>query len=378
MCAGAAGAWAPLWLGVAAGLVGVVLERSLGRRAARALADVAVVAICCVASMPAVSLTVIVSTGAFFAAVGLAIDVVAANATNRTLVWAWALPAVAVVGFTVWQFERTAPWLLRTPFLAAAPEPKGRTVRLTTGASAIVDRPRGDGPFPGALFFHGSDKAGAHQPATVVARRALLHAGFLVVSLDHPGFGDSPIPSDFDPLPSILAAYDLLVQERVDGIIAVGHSMGCSDVLLLLTQERRIESAVLIGAGVREDPDDERWYRRFHDRRGLHVLIGREAYDRVWDSYYDQAALAARLPAGHAPIVFTRLELEHADLARTQPGFYESIMGAKRLWDVEGATHGLSSTGRQRVVVGDTRVTRRLAQHFGSLLPFSELVAEGR
>ena len=368
LAAGAGGAWAPAWLAVLLGVVVMAAaERPVGRRAARALADIAVIGVCAALSVPPVVWIPIVTGAAMFTALGLAVDVVVEPIEHRTRVWIYAVPIVGLLGLAVWRIHIVTEWVAHTPFLAAGRAPKEHFVRLGTGANAVVARPKGTGPFPGALLFHADNPEGVRQPSAIVLRRALVGAGYVVVAPDHPGYGDSPLVPDFDALPSMLDAYDQLVRESVTDIIVVGHSMGASDVYRMLAQERPLKAAVVFGSGLRMNPEDARWHRVFVQNRGVTGSLSRDRYERIFSRFYDPLALIGRLPLDHAPVVFVHSELEYPGIAKSRARIFAAFPGEKRTADLANAGHGFSATGRWGVYVADTRVTTDLEALFGSL-----------
>jgi Alpha/beta hydrolase family len=275
LATGAAGTWAPLWPALPVAAIGIVDRggRSLalwagcdgsGHRPGYAVHSDAGAAR-------------IGATAFLVAAVGLGVDWILCRcpAPLRCVARWGAVPLVVGV-FALLAFALMAPIGDRGPHdwteavslssgITTSVIPGERRITLETGAVAWFDRPHGDQPWPGALFFHGAHPDGAHQPAALAARRALVHAGFAVLALDRPGYGASPHPeldaeiAAWDPLPTDLAAYGALrAMPGVRTVTVVGHSMGNFDVLALLSVGVPLESAVMMGAALnRSAPDEE-------------------------------------------------------------------------------------------------------------------------
>lgn len=256
--------------------------------------------------------------------------------------------------------------------IAVAPECTGDRIVLKTGAIAWLEHPRHKGPFPGALVFHGSHPDGSDQKAACILRRALLQAGFVVLTIDHPGYGESPVPSSdggvgvWDPLPTALAAFKTLRSNPdVGRIIAVGHSMGANDVLRLLSVEKQVAGAVVFGAGLPDGKaQDEYWYERFHRDRRMQRRISRNLVLWIRHRFYDNGHLVQNLPLDHPPIEFVRFGFEHSNIKAKRDRLYEAIPGAKTLWDLSDSTHYFNSIKVGDVIIGDTHVTRLLASRF--------------
>jgi pimeloyl-ACP methyl ester carboxylesterase len=232
------------------------------------------------------------------------------------------------------------------------------------------------GAHPGALVFHGADPAGARQRAAEVLRRALLDAGYTVLTVEHPGYGESPPPgaadpkSVWDPLATGQAALELLTSlPRVAGIYLVGHSMGTVDVIRLLGRQPNVDGAILFGAGMHDPPGQlsEYWYERFHKDRRLTYRLSRTEVIELQRLYYDDRALLGLLAADHPPIVFARFEKEWRNIASTREEVYGLLPGRKRAWDIANSSHYFSVFSQSGLLLGDTRVARALVRRFAEL-----------
>jgi pimeloyl-ACP methyl ester carboxylesterase len=242
----------------------------------------------------------------------------------------------------------------------------GNRVVLETGAVAWIEYPAGKGPFPGALVFHGNHPDGSRQPSAVILRRALLDAGFVVLSVDHPGYGESPSPSpdaeiaEWDPLPTVLAAFKTLrATPAVKGLLVVGHSMGTADVLRLLGAEAHVDGAILFGGSLNRPR-----YNRFHKLRQMRNYISKEKYREIHWRFYDRGRKVEALSPDVAPILFVRFGFEHSNGVATRDMLFEAIPGVKATWDFLDSTHYFNSFGVLGVVVGDTQITQLLASQF--------------
>ncbi len=383
------GAWSPVWSAAALGAIGGLIILALPLRFRFALwwaLDGVVFVTVAQLSVPAVG-PIVTGAGAILVVItAILLDVLAAwvPAAART----GAALAVPAGGALVLLAFPVLPWSLReglaplsTLELATSLANLGvipahnlgaqRTV-LPTGAVAWLDRPSGSGSLPAALFFHGAHRAGAFQPAAVAARNALRDAGFVVLAVDHPGYGQSPAPgvnasiAEWDPLPTAMAALELLRKDpAVNRVIVVGHSMGTNDVLRLLAAKASLDGAVLFGSGALDTNQPEYWYRQFlTDRRLAANAMTAEKVQELISRYYDAGRFARELTPSHPPIVFGQFEHEWPLLVQLRDQLFAQFPGRKVLWEVAGS-HYFNSFSYAGLVASDTRIIRAVASRLG-------------
>jgi pimeloyl-ACP methyl ester carboxylesterase len=348
-------------------------------------ADIVVVALSGFFSIPSVEFRHIVGAAIAAAAVGFALDSLLIRSSQRVQTAVWGLPLVACMAIVLtkpltahhrFRLRLNVLHPNRILHLGLAPVHKGDRIVLETGAVAWLDRPSGQGSFPGALVFNGADPDGSGQPAAIILRHALLDAGFVVLSIDHPGFGESPPPSfdaeidAWDPLPAVLAGFKVLrATPGIGGIFAFGHSMGSTDVIRLLSVESNLNGAAVFGAAL-VDPSkiDEYWYNRFHSDRRMHKYISHDQVVEITRRFYDIGSIVKNLPPDHAPLLFVKFGLEWPDIVATRDSLYEAIPGRKKNWDLINSTHHFNSHTVMGLIVGDTRITRLLASRLRFLI----------
>jgi pimeloyl-ACP methyl ester carboxylesterase len=394
MVAGTAGAWFPLWPALALGITGALLDSRSDRRTLWTGTDVVVVLLSGLLSIPPLAFRPLVVVVAVAAGAGIAVDV----SVLRVSKWKRTIAlGLASIGFVLllsasmviaikrpsaisngFHLLSNAVLQNRPLYVGLTPASKGNRVVLETGAVAWLERPPGGGRFPGALLFHGAHPDGSRQSSAIVLRHALLDAGFIVLSVDHPGYGESPTPNphadivSWDPLPTALAALKTLrATADVDAVLAIGHSMGTTDVLRLLSVTPELRAAVLFGAswgdssqGDPSEKDAEYWYERFHSDRRMREHLSEDRVLEIRKRFYEDGRFAQALSPAHAPILFVRFGFEGPDIIATRDVLYDAIPGRKMAWDFAESTHYFSSYEAAHLVVGDTRVTRSLASWF--------------
>ena len=397
--AAAFGAWAPLWLGATliAAAVGLALAVPKGRPF-RLGVDATMVLAACVSSVPTIAMPRAMTATVIFVTAGFMLDRwlgVTGDARDSAAEATGAEPARAAlhrtgvlirpllvllilltgIAGTAWLAGRTTgstrAWFANWTHFAIAPIMPGGRVELPTGAVAWLHHPNGPGPHPVALLFHGADPAGARQKAAEVIRRVLLDVGFIVLILDHPGFGASPATDldaelkAWDPLPHARAALrHARSLPKAGPVIAIGHSMGCSQALRLLHHEGDdLRLAVLFGAS---GPDpaarDPYWYRRFHRDRGLKDKLPVPKWRRIREAYYNDLAAARALPSDHPPVCFVEFEFEHPNIIGSRDQLYRAIPGMKRRWQVPLANHYFCAQDLTafNLIVGNTDIASRI------------------
>jgi pimeloyl-ACP methyl ester carboxylesterase len=380
LAASAAGAWCPLWPALVVGVIGACSDLLLPRYALWFGADIVVVVLSGLFSIPPLPFVRLLAAALAIAGVGLGLDALLQQLptwggkatgvlTLATCIMLVLLrPAVVTRGMgSAWRYLQ-GHGVTCLLFFGLTPTHEGTRLVLATGAHVWLNQPAGAGPFPGALLFHGAHPDGSKQAAAVILRRALVDAGFVVLAVDHPGYGESPAPGAeapvqaWDPLPTALAAFKLLrALPAVGRVSAFGHSMGATDVFRLLNAEPQVDYGVVFGASLGDSSDRAAyWHERFHTDRRLRSRLSTERVLEIRRRFYEDGRFVQMLRANHAPIVVVRFGFEHASIVASRDDLYEAIPGRKYAWDLK-ATHYFSSISVAGLVVGDTGVTRELA-----------------
>jgi hypothetical protein len=380
--AAAAGAWAPFWIVPALGLGGAAAQRVDDGVAVRVGADVLFALAAILVSRSAVGVGAAISVLGAYALLGLVVDAAMARMQKGRGCTA-AITTIALFAVISPGRGQLLPGLLgedlASPmYLGVAVGSPGERVDLEQGAVAWVLRPpsnvRG-----GALVLHGNDPSGAHGTAVYSIQRALVQSGFVVVSLDHPGYGSSPNPArggplaSWDPAPAVRGAFDLMQREAPASTprLVIGHSMGTSDVLRILDSDAPASLAVLMsGAGTNPDGHHAYWHRRFLSKRRIDWTLSKEDWWELDQRYYDNGVLVRRLGRDHAPVLFVQCGVEWPDVQALRQGLWDAFPGDKRLVELDSMTHYLNTFELQprvlrrwfggRLILADVRVVPRI------------------
>jgi len=355
-------AWAPLWevllLGLASSAFAAALPAKMSAPA-RAAADFVAVAALSLISVIPVSIAKLFASAAVFTAAGFALDKLTERMSPLGRRRLLALPAVVLVlfGITVTQvkdfgwrlFAREPQFLLRLALVAPNP---GSRLHLESDCGAWILRTPIHTPQGTAILLHGNDPLASSQPAALALQGALMRAGYDVVSVDHPGYGATPLPNanaDWKAWnPTICPARALSYlhsagNARAPGAIVVAHSMGV-DVALSLMVERRgadIRAEYLFGGSIDRPRDPEvGWIREFLQQRGMPCCMSLQTIRRVRDQFYSGAdRFALALPPDHPVIHFVRFGIEYDDVARTREVLYADLSAPKKVCDLSAVTH---------------------------------------
>ncbi|MBP7146389.1 MAG: alpha/beta fold hydrolase [Acidobacteria bacterium] len=377
-----AGGWSPVWpvlgLGAAAGIASLWLPRV----PVAVLVDVATVAISAALSVPMLGPGRAALVAACVVPLGLAIEAVSAGAVRRMPGAAMTLPALMLGGpavllvllslslpGTAAQLAHTLGrgWMsagLATPLL-------GQRIELRGGAVGWLQPAYTGAAHPAALLLHGMHPDASAQPAAVVLRRALLEAGFAVLSLDRPGYGASPLPrhraaaGDWDVSTAQAEAIEALsLVPGVERVFVVGHSLGGRDALRLIGLAPKVAGIVTFGAAATGDsPADEAyWYERFHADQRIHERLPRALFHEVYKRDFAFLEMIHALPPVHAPVLFVRFGHDNPDVEASRDMLFDAIPGPRVAWDFLPSTHYFNALGRAGIVLGDTRTARIAAR----------------
>lgn len=220
---------------------------------------------------------------------------------------------------------------------------------------------------PAVVMVHGGTRRGRRLALYTVAARKLAARGYIVLTIDFRGFGDSERPrrfenpADLDFVQDVAAAVDHLVTNRdVDPgrISAVGHSFGAGVAVAAALRDRRISRAVSISPGRNTAkrffgpgaPDPNYPSRRMSRDMGVDPPIPRALFDPHLKAYVAEAILDHPV---HPPVLLVDGGAEDADdlafladvAARmTVPKGYVTIAGADHYFGTRPDQDGSAPT----------------------------------
>ena len=209
------------------------------------------------------------------------------------------------------------------------------------------------GSHPAVVISHGGTRRGRRLALYTVAARKLAERGYIVLTFDFRGFGDSERPrrfetaSDLDFVQDVVAAVDYLAANRhVDParISAVGHSFGAGVAVAASLRDRRIGRAVSISPGRNTArrffgpgaPDPGYPSRRMSRDMGVDPPIPRELFDPHLKAYVAEAILDQPI---HPPILLVDGAKESPDDLAFLADVAARMTGPKGYVTIPGADH---------------------------------------
>jgi len=241
-----------------------------------------------------------------------------------------------------------------------------------------------------AILLHGNDPLASRQAAALALQGALMRAGYDVISIDHPGYGATPLPGvdadwkAWDPticparalndLASAAGSGHPTTPPRAPTTIVVGHSMGV-DVALELGVSRGadIQAEYLFGGSIDRPTDpDNGWIKEFFQQRRTPCCMSLPTIGRVREQFYSGAdRFALALPPDHPVVHYVRFGIEYDDVARIRDVLYADIPPPKTVCDLSGVTHYFNTLSLRfsplllpGFVLIDTLAVKRTAEIF--------------
>jgi pimeloyl-ACP methyl ester carboxylesterase len=251
----------------------------------------------------------------------------------------------------------------------------GARIALDSGATAWLQETASRQRRGTALVMHGNHRKGSQQPSSIALQGALMRAGYDVLAVDHPGFGESPAPHAsaawhaWDPTLGPKQALRQLNSEnrsQARETIVVGHSMGVDVALKFVADGADVDAAYLF-AGSLDRPHGPRWLSGFHRERNLSCCVPSPTLDRIRDEYYGGGdRFASALPENHALVHYVRFGIEHADVTESREPLLAAIPPPRKICDFAGVSHYFNTLSMRRFVLIDTRTVQRTADIFNA------------
>jgi pimeloyl-ACP methyl ester carboxylesterase len=225
-------------------------------------------------------------------------------------------------------------------------------------AADIFEPPPGGPAAPGVLMLHGSSRWGRQIAITRLLSRKLSERGYLVVSIDFRGFGDSDVPAPIDSPQAWLVENDirtgidfLASHEGVDpGRIAiVGHSMGGAYGIYGGIEDERVGKIVALGPTRRYQErfpaEKEEFVARFARDRRLAQKISVDLFAASHEPYILENTFNFFTTAGHKPLLLIDGALESEEDRKFLQAYSERMAEPKRYVTLDGTCHYLGVVG---------------------------------
>ena len=383
-------AWVPLWemllLGSALAATLAALRANISL-SARAAADFIAVAALGPLSVIPVRTANVVAAAVVFTAAGLALDGVTRSLSPQTRWRLLAQPGILLVLLAisvrqVGDFDsrllvQQPLFLLRLALVAPNP---GARARLESGTAAWILRTPSNSPRGTAILLHGNDPRASWQPAALALQGALVRAGYDVLSVDHIGYGATPLPNAradwraWDPAIGPRQALSYLHSAnaaRAPETIVVAHSMGVDVALEWLKEGADVQAAYLFGGSIdRPTGPENAWISVFHQQRRIPCCMPLQTMRMIRDQFYSGAdRFTAALPRSHPVVHFVRFGIEYADVARDREPLYTDLSPPKTACNLAGVTHYFNTLSVRGFVLIDTLTVRRTAELFSVTQP---------
>jgi len=246
---------------------------------------------------------------------------------------------------------------------------------------SIYDR-GGSGPRPGIVLVHGNVWMGQRLSTYRVVAHFLARAGFIVLTFDKIGFGESDDPFGQGPA-AVATAYDRVSQVKKaveylientdvdpDRISLLGHSGGVDQVLELGRQSDQVANIVIWVAPFDPTNEDQAATRLAYlgnkSQASYELIYGRsipdwfewgltgikeEDADVIWE-YYRQP--------NHKPLILVLGEYDQPDAHDYVLDQFGTLMEPKDLVFVSRADHYLNTAQSLRWVFYDRKIVREL------------------
>jgi pimeloyl-ACP methyl ester carboxylesterase len=259
---------------------------------------------------------------------------------------------------------------------------QGETIQFVSDGLTIrgsLYSPPEKGIYPAILIVHGSSPEGRKSGLYRVLGKELSERGYVVMTVDMRGFGESDAPKQIDTLQAFdfpadiktAAAYLVSLDNTdPDRIYTIGHSAGADQVLWAGIEDERVKKIIVIGPSRRiaERYGDEQKpeFHYFQRRMTQYMSLSQTIPDPIFVGMAARADIEQHVgyfssPA-HKPLLLIDGGLEdHADLIFLQE-FYNSISEPKRYLNLPGSDHYGNTANWGRIVLYDQIVISSLVE----------------
>jgi pimeloyl-ACP methyl ester carboxylesterase len=254
----------------------------------------------------------------------------------------------------------------------------GRRVEFESDGLTLVGTIYGienDTVRPGVVLIHGSTPAGRKLALYRIQSKKLVDKGYIVLTYDARGFGESDDPKEIDDVKSwnytsdaIHAVSYLCSFKNVNKsrIYVIGHSAGAEAAMYAGMRDERINKIVAIGPARRvksrvlekNAPDLGHLRERFSRDRKLGKLVNLNVFlefaSRSSDMYNDY------FYGGHVPILLIEGELESEEDKLFLRDTFKNITEPKRYITLNDTGHYCNTTGIGNFMIYNDRIITEL------------------
>lgn len=223
--------------------------------------------------------------------------------------------------------------------------------------------------YPGIVICHGGTQLGRRLALYVVMARKLAERGYVVLTFDFRGFGESEDPqrfktfSDLDftrDVSSALTYLSKVTRVNPSKLYVIGHSFGGGVGVAAATRDVRIQKAVSISPGrctqerfFGENAPEPDWSRtRMSNDMKIHPPIPREIFNPHLIDYVAEAILDFPV---HPPILLIDGERESQKELAFLKEVYENMTEPKGYATIRAADHYFGTKRDQDGSSGDVR-----------------------
>ncbi len=241
------------------------------------------------------------------------------------------------------------------------------------------------GAKPAILLLHGSTPQGRKLGMYRLMGQELAALGYVVLTIDQRGFGQSDNPPDvgnvesFDFVGDVKNGLELLASlPSVDGeqIFLIGHSFGGDVALTAVTANAPVKKLIIIGPGrrymERGGTSDAPEFDYFKRRQMRYMFLWRAIPDEVFLDYRPQLPLENYLDyfaqSDHTPILMIDGELESVADQEFLAQIYEDMAGEKAYTTLDDADHYANVANVGPLIVYDETAVSQLIDEIDTYL----------
>jgi len=208
---------------------------------------------------------------------------------------------------------------------------------------------------PGVVLFHGATPLGRKLPLYRILAKKLVDKGYIVLTYDVRGFGESDDPEDIDDVKSWSSTNDTtravsylcsFKNVNISKIYVIGHSAGAHGAMTAGIMDERIKKVVAIGPPRRVESRildknylQYSWERFSRDRklgRSIKLSTFLALSSNMYDGYFYE---------GHIPILLIDGELEDENDLLFLRATFKNMTEPKKYITLNDTGHYCNTTG---------------------------------